>query len=319
MNFILGPDLAHCCLVYLVDIVVFSNSPDEHLHHLRHVLTKLQNANLFARLSKRRFTLKAVKFLGHVIDEHGIMPDPDKVKIVLDWPVPITTSDTRAFVSLARYFRKFIQGFPNMIAPLTALCKKNAGFIWSSACQRSFQMVKDALTSVPCLKLPDLNEPFTVVTDASGVGVGGVLMQAGRPVAFEGRKLTPAEKNWSATEQEMLAVVHHLEKWRCYLEGVQFTVVTDHQPNTWFAQQKQLSPHLTRWYEKLRGFAFQWEYRPGRLNVADPLSRNPALNNIILASAQPQSYILTSLMNLRSSGSPASLPALPSDKRKRRH
>ena len=319
INSILGPDLSHCCLVYLDDIVVFSKSPEEHLQHLRLVLTKLQNANLYARLSKCRFALKAVKFLGHVVDEHGIMPDPDKIKIVLDWPVPTTTTDARAFVGLAQYFRKFIQGFANMTAPLTALFKKDAEFLWSSACQRSFQMVKDALTSVPCLKLPDMDEPFTVVTDASGVGVGGVLMQAGRPVAFEGRKLTPAEKNWSATEQEMLAVVHHLEKWRCYLEGVQFTVITDHQPNTWFAKQKQLSPRLTRWYEKLRGFEFQWEYKPGRLNVADPLSRNPTFCNMIMASAQPESSKLTSFMNLRSAGSPASIPALPTDNRKRRH
>ena len=124
------------------------------------------------------------------------MPDPNKGKIVLDWPVPTTTSDSRAFVGLGQHVWKFNQGFPNIVAPLTALVKKNAELVWSSACQCSFQMVKVALTLVPCLKLPDVDEQFTVVTDASDVGVGGVLMQAGRPIAFEGRKLTPAEKKW---------------------------------------------------------------------------------------------------------------------------
>ena len=311
INAILGAELRHCCLVYMDDIVVFSKSAEEHLTHLRLVLSKLQGAKLYAKLSKCRFALSSVKFCGHVIDQHGIMPDPEKVKVVLDWPIPTDVHQLRSFVGLAQYFRKFIQAFPSMIEPLTALFKKGAEFKWSITCDTSFQQVKQALTTVPCLKLPDPDEPFTMITDASGVGIGAVLMQAGRPVAFEGRKLTETEQKWSATEQEMLGVVYHMEKWRCYLEGVHFTVVTDHQPNTWFASQKQLSPRQARWYERLRSFDFTWEYRPGRLNVADPLSRNPAYCNVIMASCldeSPAAQCFVTSMTLRSKGPPASVP-----------
>ena len=253
INAILGPELAHCCLVYLDDIVVFSKTPEEHLTHLRLVLCKLQGAKLFAKLSKCKFALSSVKFCGHVIDQQGVLPDPDKIKVVLDWPTPVDVHQLRSFVGLAQY-RKFIQAFPIMIAPLTALFKKDAEYKWCQACETAFNQVKTALTAPPCLKLPDPDEPFTMITDASGIGIGAVLMQAGRPVAFEGRKLTEPERKWSATEQEMLGVVYHMEKWRCYLDGVHFTVVTDHQPNTWFQSQKQLSPRQARWYERLRGF-----------------------------------------------------------------
>lgn len=128
INSVLGPELRHCCLVYLDDIVVFSTNPEEHLMHLRLVLSKLQSANLFAKLSKCRFALSSVKFLGHVVDQHGILPDPDKVKTVLDWPVPTNVTEARSFVGLAQYFRKFIQGFSSLCAPLTALFKKGAEF-----------------------------------------------------------------------------------------------------------------------------------------------------------------------------------------------
>lgn len=177
--------------------------------------------------------------------------------------------------------------------------------------------MKAALTTAPCLKIADVDEPFTVITDASGTGIGGILMQGGHPVAFDSRRLTPTEAKWSATEQEMLGVVYHLEKWRCYLEGVHFTVVTDHQPNTWFASQRQLSPRQARWYERLRSFDFTWEYRPGRLNAADPLSRNPAFNLLVMASALPTTHVGYALISLRSQGPPASLPPMPATSGKR--
>ena len=139
-----------------------------------------------------------------------------------------------------------------------------------------FQGLKDALTSAPVLKLPDPAQEFTVMSDASAVGIGAVFMQADRVVAYEGRKLTDAEVKWSTTEQEMLGVVFALSKWRCYLEGRHFKLVTDHQPNDWFDSQQRLSPRQARWYEHLRSFHYTWVYRPGRINVADPLSRSPA-------------------------------------------
>lgn len=131
------------------------------------------------------------------------------------------------------------------------------------------------MCNAPVLTLPDLSKRFEVVCDACGVGVGAVLLQDGRPVAFEGKSLTDAEKKHHVGEQELLAVVHALELWRCYLQGVEFTVVTDHSPNTFFETKKTLPLRQGRWAEKLSKYKFVWEHRPGRLNVADPLSRTP--------------------------------------------
>ena len=283
INAAIGPDLRDCCMVYMDDIIVFSKDPEQHLEHLRQVLHRLQKAKLYAKLSKCRFALSSVKFLGHIVSAAGINPDPGKTAIIRDWPTPTCVKDVRQFVGLAQYFRKFLQGFPTLAAPLTKLFRKYATWHWGSAEQAAFDGIKNALQSAPCLKLPDPAEHFTMVCDASGVGIGAVLLQQSRPVAFDGRKLTDTEGKWSATEQEMLAVVHHMEKWRCYLEGRHFTVVTDHQPNTWFSSQKVLTPRLTRWYEKIASYSFDWEYRPGRINVADPLSRSPAFTAMMTA------------------------------------
>ena len=281
MNSVLGPELRHCCLVYLDDIIVFSKTPEEHLAHLRSVLQRLREAKLYCKLSKCEFG--QVKFLGHIVSGAGIQPDGDKVRLVREWPLPTDVKTCIQFVGLAQYFRKFIMGFASMIVPLTALFKDGAVFEWTPACQEAFDRVKEALTTAPCLKLPDDDSPFTIVCDACGYGIGAVLLQQHRPVAFEGRKLTPTEYKWGAVEQEMLSVVYHLEKWRCYLEGRHFTVVTDHKPNTWFDSMKVLTPRLCRWYERIRSYDFDWEYRPGRINVADPLSRHPAFLNVLMA------------------------------------
>ncbi len=166
-------------------------------------------------------------------------------------------------------------GYSVMTRPLTALLRQNAEFVWTPECQTAFQAVKDALTNAPVLGMPDFSKPFEVVADACVHGIGALLMQEGRPVAFESRKLIPAEVNYSTTEQELLAVVHALGTWRCYLEGVEFTVITDHCPLTFFATQPNLSRRQARWMELLQRYKFRWQYRPGRLNVANPLSRTP--------------------------------------------
>ena len=274
INDVLG-ECRDFCMAYLDDILVFSKTPEEHLQHLERILSTLQTHKLYAKLSKCHFALSSVKFLGHVISAEGISPDPDKVKVVQDWPTPKDVADLRSFVGLASYFRKFIPDFASITACLTRLFRKGAAWSWTLACQHAFDTVKTLLTTAPVLKLPDTTQEFTVVVDASGVGIGAVLLQGDRPVAFDGRKLTDTELKWSATEQEMLAVVHHVQKWRCYLEGGHFVVVTDREPNTWFHSQKKLSPRQHRWYEFLADLDFTWQYRPGRLNMADPLSRHP--------------------------------------------
>ena len=147
-------------------------------------------------------------------------------------------------------------------------------------CQQSFDGVKEALCNAPVLNLPDWSKPFEVICDACDVGIGAVLLQEGRTIAFERKALTEAEQKYHIGEKELLAVVHALELWRCYLQDPEFTVVTDHSPNTFFETKKSLSLRQARWAEKLSKYKFMWEYRPGRLNVADPLSR------LRMASAQ---------------------------------
>ena len=272
-------------MAYLDDILVYSRSPEEHLRHLEHILAKLDTEKLYAKLSKCSFGLKSVKFLGHVISAKGISPDPSKVQLVQDWPPPRNVADLRSFVGLASYFRKFIILFASITACLTRLFRKGIAWAWTLACQTAFDTVKTLLTIAPVLKLPDYEHEFTVVVDASGFGIGAVLLQDERSVALDGRELTDTEFKWLTSKQEMLAVVHHLNKWRCYLEGRHFVVVTDHEPNTWFHGQQKLNPRQNRWYEFLAGHDFTWQYRPGRSNMADPLSRHPAFSAILCCGA----------------------------------
>ena len=158
------------------------------------------------------------------------------------------------------------------------LTKPKTPFKRSPDCEMSFNGLKDAITTAPVLKAPDFDKPFTVISDASGFGMGGVLVQDGRPIAYNSKKFTPAEKNYGVTEQELRAVVYNLEVWRPYLEGAEkVIIITDHNPNTFFQDKQVLSRRQVRWYEFLSRFHLEWKYEPGRTNVADPLSRSPAL------------------------------------------
>ena len=180
------------------------------------------------------------------------------------------------FLGLANYFRKFIMGYAQLVAPMQQLTKKDKDYAWTEECNAAFAGVKNALCTAPVLSLPNLQRPFEVVCDASGVGLGAVLIQDGRPISFWAKRLSEAEQNYAVGEQEMLAVVHALELWHCYLDGQDFTVVTDHSPNVFFANKKLLDPRQKRWNERIQPYKSEWEYRPGRINVADPLSRHPS-------------------------------------------
>ncbi len=161
---------------------------------------------------------------------------------------------------------------------MTKLTGKNSKWEWTESCQKAFEGLKADLTSSPVLASPDMDKHFEVVTDACCTGIGAVLMQEGRPIAFESRKLTDPETRYSTTEQELLASVHAMTIWRCYLEGLpksQVTLVTDHHPNTCLPSQPTMNRRQARWSEFLQRFNFNWVYRPGRSNVADPVSRLP--------------------------------------------
>ena len=277
MNDVLKDVIGKFVLVYLDDIVIFSRSEEEHMLHLKIVLEVLRRhiVKLYAKLSKCKFVQSELKFLGHIISAKGIQVDPAKVSVVKDWPVPGSRHDMQKFLGLTNYFRKFIPGYAKLVEPLQQLTKQDKHYAWTETCNAALTGVKNALCCAPVLALPNLQRPFELICDASGVGLGAVLIQDGRPIAFWAKRLSEAEQNYPVGEQEMLAVVHALELWHCYLDGQDFKVVTDHSPNVFFSNKKLLNPRQKRWSERIQPYKFEWEYIPGRINVADPLSRHP--------------------------------------------
>lgn len=163
---------------------------------------------------------------------------------------------------LGNLFKKFVQGFSKLVSPMTDLLKGHAQWIWSQSCQDAFEHTNHALTSHPVLIMPDYSKLFEVVSDASVTGLGVVLLQEGRPVAYESRKSNSAERNYTTGEQKLLGVVHAMRSWRCYLEGVEFVVVTDHNPLVFLRTQPTLSRRQVRWSEYLETFTFRWQYPP---------------------------------------------------------
>lgn len=271
-------------LVYLDDILIYSRTPEEHEQHLKIVLNRLREHKFYAKRAKCNFNQKEIAFLGHIVGAEGIKVDHRKVATVESWPVPQDTHQLRSFLGLANYFRRFIQGYSSLTAPLNDLLRKERSVSkeWGQAQQDAFLGVKHALTHAPVLRIPDLQAalagkaPLELVTDASKLGMGGVLMQEGRVIAFESKRFDKHEVNYGTPEKELLAVIHALKHFRHYVLGVPTTLITDHAPNVFFEEQKVLSPRQSRWYEFLTQFThLKWEYRPGRTNVADPLSRKP--------------------------------------------
>jgi hypothetical protein len=217
-------------------------------------------------------------YLGHVINKDGIRVNPNKVRALAEMDLPRNVSALRSFLGLANYFRKFVKGFSTIAAPLTAQTGKGHVLEWTPECTKAWQALKDVLTSAPVLAIPDPDQTYEVETDGSIDGIGACLLQNGKPCAYISRKLNSAERNYTTTEQELLAVVYALKEWRCYLEGAvhPFVVKTDHNALTALPTQQELSRRLARWSEYLQRFHFTWEYRTGKTNaVADALSRYP--------------------------------------------
>jgi hypothetical protein len=286
MNSVFHPFLRRFVVVYLEDILIYTKSGEEHKLHVRQVLELLRSNRFYVCKAKSSFASEETKFLGHIVSAKGIRPDPKKVAAVQDWPILKNVPDVRSFLGLVNYFWKFIDHFASLAEPLTNLTRSKVKWEWTSRCQQSFLAVTNCLTNAPLLRSPNEKLPYEVVTDASAVGLGAVLFQEGQPICFESRKLNDAEKNYHTTESEMLAVVHALKTWRCYLEGATFTVVTDHVSNTFFQTQPSLSRRQARWSEFLQRFGpINWVFRAGRDNVADPLSRYPLDTLTALLSA----------------------------------
>ena len=280
MHTVLAPYIGKFVLVYLDDILIYSKTEDEHLSHIRTVLQTLRQHKLYVKLSKCEFFKPELKFLGHIVGRDGVKVDPAKIAVLRTWPDLSSPGDVRSFLGLANYFRKYIRGYSATVAPLVQLTREKAAWVWGPAQKAAFEAIKKALTSAPVLTIPDLNKPFTVVSDASKIASGAVLLQEGRVVAYISKKFSPAEINYGTGEQEMLGVINALKEWRCYLEGAQNTVlVTDHNPNTFFNNPgTTLSRRQARWLEFLSRFHYDWKHIPGRTNFADPITRQYVTN-----------------------------------------
>ena len=266
------------CFVYLDDIVVHGDSLSTHNYKLKEILERLREHNLKLHPDKCEFLRREVTYLGHIITEDGVKPDPKKVEKVQDFPKPKTTKELKGFLGLAGYYRRFIPQFSSIASPLHALLKKNVPYEWGAKQQEAFERLKEILTTEPILQFPDFSQKFILTTDASNEALGCVLSQGqiGKdlPIAYASRTLNKAEKSYSTIEKELLSIVHFVKYFRPYLYGRKFLIVTDHRPLTWIFNVKDPSSRLLRWRIKLEEYDYEVAYKRGKLNSnADALSR----------------------------------------------
>ncbi|GJU31083.1 putative nucleotidyltransferase, ribonuclease H [Tanacetum coccineum] len=256
MNRVCKPYLDKFVIVFIDDILIYSRDKEEHASHLRIILELLRKEKLYAKFSKCDFWIHIVQFLGHLIDSQGLHVDPAKIEAVKNWTSPTTPTEVRQFLGLAGYYRRFIEGFSKIAKPLTKLTQKNKSYIWSEEQESAFQLLKQKLCEAPILALPEGNDNFVVYCDASLQGLGAVLMQREKVIAYASRQLKPHEENYTTHDLELGA----------------FTL--SQKPPTKSSVQKELNMRQRRWLELLADYDCEICYHPGKANVvADALSR----------------------------------------------
>lgn len=283
---VLGHDLEPHLFCYLDDVVVVTQTFEQHLSVLEEVFRRLRDANITVSWEKCQFCRPEMKYLGYVVDKNGLHVDPDKVKAMLELPRPENVKEVRRLIGTFSWYRRFVLNFSSIVAPITALLRKKVKFLWTEECESSFRHIKECLVSAPILSCPDYNLPFVVQTDASGFGIGACLTQphpdGDRVISYLSRSLTRQEQKFSTTERECLAVLWAVEKLRPYLDSVPFTVITDHYSLLWLHNLKDPSGRLARWAVRLQQFNFKIIHRKGKDNVVpDTLSRSVRIVNTI--------------------------------------
>src|SRR5208282_1124204 len=268
------------CMVYLDDIIIFGPDFDTHLDRLRLVFERVRQAGLKLKASKCCLLQRKVSFLGHVVSENGLEVQEEKVTAVKSWPTPINLHEIRSFVGFCSYYRRFIESFANIAAPLHMLAKKGVRFIWGPEQQNAFEELKVRLISAPVLAMPIDDGVYYLDTDASDIGLGAVLSQVQdgveRPIAYASRSLNNAERIYCTTRKELLAVVYGHKQYRQYLLGRPFVVRTDHSSLQWLRRTPEPMPQQARWLAFIEQFQYSIEHRPGNRHVnADALSRIP--------------------------------------------
>lgn len=268
------------CLVYMDDIIVFSYSLQEHCINLSKVFEALKKANLKIQLDKSEFLKKEVSFLGHIVNEEGVKPNPEKIEAIQNWPIPNNEKEIKAFLGTLGYYRKFIKDFSRITKPLTQCLRKDEKVVHTHEFLKAFNKCKQILTSSAILVHPDFESPFILTTDASKYAIGAVLSQGpigrDKPIAFASRTLNKSEENYSTIEKELLAIYWATKYFRPYLFGNKFLLFTDHKPLTCAVNLKDPSGKIGRWMIALLDYSYDIRYRAGKQNVvADGLSRIP--------------------------------------------
>lgn len=268
------------CLVYLDDVIIFGRTFEEHLRNLGSVLERLRGVNLKAKPSKCAFFQKQVLYLGHIVSSEGVSTDPSKTEKVAAWPTPGNVQELSKFLGLASYYRRFINKFAEIAKPLHRLTERGRQFKWTTECDTAFVKLKLQLCSSPTLTFPDFSLPFILDTDASQFGIGAILSQEQhgeeKVIAYASRTLSKAERRYSVTRKELLAVVTYIHYFRQFLLGRQFTLRTDHGSLQWIQTLKEPEGQLARWLERLQEYNFEIKHRKGcQHQNADALSRYP--------------------------------------------
>lgn len=253
------------------------------------MLTKLRENKFFLKAKKCVFVKKELQYLGHVISREGVAIDPSKTAAMLAWPPPQTITELRGFLGLTRYYRKFVSGYGILAKPLTRLLQKQHGFKWDEQAQLAFEALKEAMATTPVLALPRFDLPFVVETDACEDGLGAVLMQQGKPIAYISKALGQKNRHLSIYDKEFLALIMAVEKWRPYLQRSPFVIKTDHKSLTYLGDQQLHSDLQKKAMARLMGLQFQIVYKKGAENlVADALSRVGAMMELaMITEVQP--------------------------------
>lgn len=290
------------CLVYIDDVLIWSETFPDHLRKLEEVLTAFAKAGLRIKGRKCHICCASVPYLGHVLTRDGIKMDPSRIKAVDSMTPPNSTKDLQKFLGFVNYYRRFIPNLSSLDAPLRQILADKT-FSWSSGAQQAFDAIRNIIAKDAVLDYPDPSAKLVVDTDASDVGLGAVLSQIGvdgieRPIAFASRSLAENEKKWTVMERECLAVVWAVtEQFHCYLYGSKFTVRTDNRPLAWLRKLKKPPPRIARWILKLQEYEFEIIHRPGSRNSnADTLSRLP-INAIFFQSDKSSAELRSKQLN----------------------
>ena len=277
---VLGEFYGKFVYVYLDDIIIFSRSLEEHVDHLRQVLTKIREANLKIKPSKCQWIKTTLRYLGYTISRDGVTTDPNNVAKLQNMRPPKNVKDIQSFLGFCNFYKKFIKDFATIAHLLNALLHKGTPFLWTNECQTAFETLRQAVISAPVLSYPDYSKPFILYTDASDYGIGAAIHQIGddgkeHPISYAARTLRGSEVNWTTTEKECLAVVWGTLKFRHYLDnGLNFTIYTDHQALVTFKNDNTPNPRRARWRAELSYFDYTLKHRPGKqMAHVDFLSR----------------------------------------------